>query len=154
VQKIPQISIRTAFITGFPGETERDFNELCNFVKEGWFEHVGVFEYSDNAKARSHWLRPSVPAKLASLRRRELMLVQNNIVKNRNRARIGLKFDVLIEKPIEGKIDTWQGRASFQAPEVDSTIECKCPPLRAVAGQFVKARVLSLRGLNLVGEII
>ncbi len=151
-RSVPGISIRTAFIVGFPGETEKDFSQLRSLVKEGWFEHAGVFEYSDNEKARSHGLGPAVPARIARRRRRELIRLQNAVVKKRNKARVGQELEVLIESGRKGGF--WQGRAAFQAPEVDSVVICKGAPGRAYAGQFVKVLVNAARDLDLYGDIV
>jgi len=79
------------------------------------------------------------------------MRLQSAVVKKKNKARIGTEYDVLIENPVKGRSRLWQGRTSFQAPEVDSIIECNGA---ACEGQFARVRVKSVRGLNLVGEIL
>jgi tRNA A37 methylthiotransferase MiaB len=80
--------------------------------------------------------------------------VQKVVVKRRNGVRLGQEFDVLIERPIEGKHNLWRGRTSFQAPEIDSIIECKGTIRQAAAGRFVRVRVTSDSGLDLCGDII
>lgn len=115
--KVRDVALRTTLITGFPGETEEDFLQLVDFVKTTTFDHLGVFAYSDMDDLPSHHLKNHVPFDLAQRRRDVLMEIQAEISWKKNQERLGTVYPVLIENC--GKDGMAEGRASFQAPEVD-----------------------------------
>ena len=115
--KIPDAALRTTVMTGFPGETEADFNELAEFVKTVRFDHMGAFVYSDADDLASHRLSGHVSAEVAKDRMERLMTIQAEISLEKNEARVGQTVSVLLE---ENQYDgTAIGRTMFQAPEVD-----------------------------------
>jgi tRNA A37 methylthiotransferase MiaB len=95
--EIPGLALRTTLIVGFPGETKKEFNELAGFVSEGWFDHLGVFEYSPAAGAQASSLRGKVSGRVKRERRNELMLRQKKVVAAKNRALIGTTAEALVE---------------------------------------------------------
>ncbi len=115
----PEIILRTSLITGFPNETENDFKELLSFIKQNYFEHVGIFGYSDQKLAKSYKLKNKISQQIIEKR---VQLIANaqfkNVIKN-NKAKIGKTFEVLPETISENKIYC---RAFFQAPEIDNNI--------------------------------
>jgi ribosomal protein S12 methylthiotransferase len=119
---VPEVAIRTTFITGYPGETESDFNELMNFVQASEFERLGVFTYSDEEGTAGFNHDQKVPHSVAVERRRKLMLLQAAISKKHNRALIGRKLPVLIDKS-DSKSST--GRLFSQAPDIDGIVRVK-----------------------------
>jgi ribosomal protein S12 methylthiotransferase len=133
-KKVPDIGIRTTFIVGYPGETDTDFEELIDFVKDVEFDRVGTFLYSDEEGTSGFHDTPKVPHKIAIQRRRELMKLQAGISRKRNRALIGREMKVLIDGSENASL---VGRLYHQAPDVDGCIKIKGG--MAVAGEFVQA---------------
>jgi ribosomal protein S12 methylthiotransferase len=120
-RRVPDLSLRTTFITGFPGETEEEFEDLRSFAEEIEFDHFGVFTYSHEPGAPSSAMPDDVPASLKSERRQILTDLQEAIAFRRYRSRIGSKLEVLVEGPGDER-GTLAGRAAFQAPEVDGDV--------------------------------
>lgn len=153
--RVPGIALRTTFIVGFPGETAADFARLRALVAEGWFEHAGVFAYSDQPRAASSAFSGAVPAAVATARRSELMAVQRQVVRARAASRVGTVEEVLVEgcrqKSYNTKNSFVVGRTRFQAPEIDSVVHARGA---APAGSFVRVRITGGRGYDLVGTII
>ena len=98
---IPDVTFRTTMIVGFPGETEKDFEELLEFCREMEFDRLGVFAYSDEEDTAAFGLEDKVPAEVAEQRRRELMRQQAGIARRKNRQLIGRELPILIEGPSE-----------------------------------------------------
>jgi len=147
-ERVPGLALRTTIITGFPGENDADFKELRSFVSEGWFDHIGVFEYDPVEGTPSAELKGQIGAKLKAERKKELMLIQKNVVKKRLNAMTGKTLEALVESQKDA--NTHFGRTSFQAPEIDGgiIIKGKCSP-----GDFVDIKVTGHRGYDLLGEI-
>jgi len=116
---IPGIAIRTSFIAGFPGETEADFEELCQFVKAAQFDRLGVFSYSDEDTSQSYHLDGKVDPRTIYNRKRRLMSIQRLISKRKNRNLIGRDVPVLVEGPSSETDLLWECRMTVQAPEID-----------------------------------
>jgi len=119
---IPNLTLRTSFIVGFPGETEPHFRELCDFVRAVEFDWLGVFGYSDEEGAQAFHLDTKVSPGTIERRRRELMHVQRQISKRKKKAWIGREFDVLLEGPSEDTDLLWEGRTEMHAPEIDGKL--------------------------------
>lgn len=152
---IPGVTLRTSFIVGFPGETERDFEELCQFVEAAQFDRVGVFEYSDEDTSQSYHLDGKVDPKTIRARKRKLMSVQKKISKKRNKALVGSEFTVLVDGPSEETDMLWQARGQSQAPEIDGV--CYINDFGEVAptpGQMRRFRVTEAHDYDLVGELV
>lgn len=116
---VPGIAIRTSLIVGFPGETERDFDELCQFVQAAGFDHLGVFSYSDEETSASFQLDGKVDRRTIYNRRRRLMALQRKVSRERNRRLVGRQLPVLVEGPSRQTDLLWEGRLPTQAPEID-----------------------------------
>ncbi len=119
---IPDLTLRTSFIVGFPGETEQDFEQLCQFVRDAQFDWLGVFGYSDEEGAKAFELGDKVPAREIERRRKKVMSIQKQISRKKKRALIGRQFDLLLEGPSEETDLLWQGRTAMHAPEIDGTV--------------------------------
>jgi ribosomal protein S12 methylthiotransferase len=119
---IPGVSIRTSFIVGFPGETEKDFDELCDFVRAAEFDWMGVFSYSDEDTSRSFALENKVDAKTIERRRSTLMAIQKKISARKLRARIGQRLQVMLEGPSKDTGLVWEARLEGMAPEIDGKV--------------------------------
>jgi len=120
--KVPDIALRTTFITGFPGETDEHFKHLLEFVREIEFDHVGVFTYFHEEGTTAFDYEDLVPNKIAIARREELMSVQKEICKKKNAAKVGKVLPVLIEGSDSNEGYLVTGRLTTQAPEIDGQI--------------------------------
>jgi len=119
---IPGVSIRTSFIVGFPGETENDFRELCDFVRAAEFDWMGVFAYSDEDTSQSFALENKVSAKTIARRRDTLMAIQKKISARNLKRRVGQKLQVMLEGPSKDTDLIWEARLEGMAPEIDGKV--------------------------------
>jgi ribosomal protein S12 methylthiotransferase len=154
--RVPGIAIRTTFITGFPGETEEDFEELLAFVRHVEFDRVGVFTYSDEEGTPAFELPNKVDAKTAKRRHNQLMKEQKRISRRRNRARIGSTVRVLFEGASAETELLWQGRTETQAADIDGCVLINDAPedFDPVPGQFVNVLITEAHDYDLVGRIV
>jgi len=153
---VPGIAVRTTFITGFPGETEEDFEELLAFVKAVEFDRVGVFTYSDEEGTPAFDLPGKVDPKVARKRRDRLMKAQSRISLGRNRARVGETVRVLFEGASEETDLLWQGRTETQAPDIDGCVLINDAPedFEPEPGHFVNVEITEAQEYDLVGRIV
>jgi ribosomal protein S12 methylthiotransferase len=152
---VPDITLRTTFIVGFPGETERDFHELCSFVRQAEFDWMGAFGYSDEEGARAHGLDGKLPAREVESRRRELMKIQQRISKKKKKNLVGREFDLLLEGTSDESDLLWQGRTAMHAPEIDGKVLVNdCPDdLDPRPGEFYRCRITEAHDYDLVAQI-
>jgi ribosomal protein S12 methylthiotransferase len=155
-QRVPGVAVRTTFITGFPGETEEDFEELLAFVRNVEFDRVGVFTYSDEEGTAAYDLPGKVDEKTARRRRARLMKEQEKISLRKNRARVGQTLRVLFEGAAEETDLLWQGRAETQAPDIDGCILINDAPENCAPapGDFVQVLITEAQQHDLVGRIV
>lgn len=147
---IPDIVLRTSLITGFPGETEEEFQELENFIKEGYFQHIGVFTYSREEGTRAASFPDQIEDSIKEERRSKLMSVQKRVSKRLMRKRCGQVCDVKIEGKQSEKI--YYGRSYGEAPEVDGLVYVHSP-YHLKTGDFVKVRITNAFDYDLLGEV-
>lgn len=154
-RRVPGIVVRTTFITGFPGETDDDFQELLKFVKNVEFERVGVFTYSDEEGTPAYDLPNKVDPKTARQRRTQLMKEQAKISRRRNKSRVGEVVRVLFEGESKESELLWQGRMEGQAPDIDGCVLINDVPdgLMPMPGDVVNVRLTEAHEYDLVGEI-
>lgn len=148
-ERIPDLTIRTTFITGFPGETEEEFAELQAFMKEFKFERCGVFAYSAEPGTPAAKLPDQVPTEIAEARAKKLMRQQKTIMKNANRKWVGREVTVLIDDVDAG---TAVGRAMMDAPEIDNVIILP-KAKRLKPGQFCRVRIIEADSYEYTGEL-
>lgn len=155
-EKVPGITIRTTFITGFPGETEEDFEQLMAFVRNCEFDNVGVFTYSDEEGTPAFDLPNKVDAKIAKKRRASLMKEQAKISKKKNKAKVGKTFKVLFEGLSQESDLLFQGRMEGQAQEIDGYILINDMPedLNPKIGEIYDVRISEAHEYDLIGEIL
>ena len=155
-KRVPNIAVRTTFITGFPGETEEDFNELLAFIRNIEFDRVGVFTYSDEEGTPAFNLPNKVDPKIAKRRRDELMKAQSKIAKKKHHAVIGQTVRVLFEGESSESELLWQGRMETQAPDIDGCILINDAPVDFIPlpGDFVKVLIEEAHEYDLIGRII
>jgi ribosomal protein S12 methylthiotransferase len=153
--RVPGIGVRTTFITGFPGETEADFDELTTFVKNVEFDRVGVFTYSDEEGTPAFDLPGKVPHRTAARRRTSLMKAQARISRRRNKNRVGETVRVLFEGESKESELLWQGRMETQAPDIDGCILINDVPEGVVPtiGDFVNVEITAALEHDLIGRI-
>jgi len=154
--RVPDIAVRTTFITGFPGETKEDFKELLAFVRNVEFDRVGVFTYSNEEGTPAYDLPNKVDSKLATQRRARLMKEQAKISRQKNRARIGETVRVLFEGESKETELLWQGRMETQAPDIDGCVLINDAPEGFVPepGEFVNVLIEEAHEHDLIGRIV
>lgn len=155
-EKVPGITIRTTFITGFPGETEEDFEELMTFVRNCRFDNLGVFTYSDEEGTPAFDLPDKVDPKLARQRRNRLMKEQARISKQLNKARIGQTYPVMFEGLSQESDLLFQGRLQGQTQEIDGYILINDMPedLDPQIGAIYNVRITEAHEYDLIGTIL
>jgi ribosomal protein S12 methylthiotransferase len=154
--RVPGIGVRTTFITGFPGETEADFEELLTFVRNVEFDRVGVFTYSDEEGTPAYDLPNKVEPKIAKQRRDRLMKEQAKIAKRKHKAMIGKEVRVIFEGESTESELLWQGRMETQAPDIDGCVLINDAPegFTPVEGEMVKVLITEAQQYDLVGRIV
>lgn len=153
-QKIDSLVLRTTFITGFPGETDAQFQTLVDFVKQQRFERMGVFTYSYEASTPSAKLPDHVPDDVMNRRREELMAVQQEIMFEYNQSLIGKQVDVIIDAPVAEQPGAWVGRSTGDAPDVDGSVFVTQTDTPLGVGQIVPCEVVQFTGYDLVAAAI
>ncbi len=149
--RVPDVTLRTTLIVGFPGETDADFAELEDFVADTGFDHLGVFTYSHEEGTRAFGLPDDVPAAVKRRRRNALMARQKKIVARAHKARIGTDVALLIDGPSAEHEMVLQGRLEGQAPDIDSVVYLTdCDPTDFETGALIQARVVGAKGYDLV----
>ena len=148
---IPDLALRTTLLVGYPGETEADFEELLEFVREVRFERLGVFAYSEEEGTYSaEQLRDDVPEAVKQERVERIMAMQNEISLENNRRRVGRTERVIIDSR-QG--DFYVGRTQYDSPEVDQEILIPVGGRRLLRGHFYEAEVTSAADYDLYGEV-
>lgn len=148
---VPDIALRTTLIVGFPGETAKDFRALLAFVRDFRFDHLGAFIYRDEHGTPAARMNPKVPESVKRQRYHELMRLQAQITKEKNRQYMGRELEVLVEgSPANGKYRL-QGRAAFQAPEVDGVVFMNED---VPVGTFTRVKIARALTYDLAGTIL
>ena len=148
--RIPNVSIRTAFIVGYPGETEEHFEHLCQFVRDMKFDRMGVFKYSREKGTPSYMLPNRVPAKIANQRYKKLMEIQQEISAERNKKFIGKTIPCIIECfADDGEIIA---RTQYDAPEIDGIVNIQTDKM-VVPGDIEMVKITDASEYDLIGEI-
>jgi ribosomal protein S12 methylthiotransferase len=155
-ERVPGITIRTTFITGFPGETDADFEELMEFVRNCRFDNVGVFTYSDEEGTPAYDLPHKVDHKVAKQRRNRLMKEQAKISKQLNKAKVGGTFKVIFEGLSQESDLLFQGRLEGQTQEIDGYILINDMPddLQPEVGAIYNVKITEAHEYDLIGAIV
>jgi len=151
---VPDVALRTTFIVGFPGETDADFVELCDFVEKQQFTHVGVFTYCREDGTPAAEMGRQVPAHVMKMRQERLMELQKEVSRKRLEALIGQTVDVLVEGVSEESDLLLRGRTRWQAPDVDGQVYISNATPDVAIGQIRKLRVTQVGDYDLVGELV
>jgi ribosomal protein S12 methylthiotransferase len=148
--KVPDIALRTTLITGYPGETAREFNEMKEWVSIQQFDRLGVFPYSHEENTHAFGLKDNVSGKLKRERANEIMEIQSEISYQLNQKRINQVYQVLIDRQ-EG--DSFIGRTQYDSPEVDNEVIISASSNSIKSGDFVNVRIVDAQHYDLIGEI-
>jgi ribosomal protein S12 methylthiotransferase len=149
-KKIPGVALRTALIVGFPTETEKEFRELEDFIRDVSFERLGVFKYSREEGTRAYSLKPQISDKIKNERFSRLMELQQEVSSGINKKYLGTLQEVLIEE--KNKSNIYLGRTQMDAPEVDGLVYVKSAKT-LVPGDFVKVKIKDTLEYDLAGEL-
>jgi ribosomal protein S12 methylthiotransferase len=153
---VPGLTLRTSFIVGFPGETEQEFDELCDFVREAQFDWMGAFPYSDQDGAGAYALDKKLSPREIERRRKHLMAIQRQISKKNKKKLIGEEFDLLLEGESEETELLLEGRTPMHAPEIDGKVFVNDFPeeIEPQSGQFYRCQITEAHDYDLVAKIL
>jgi ribosomal protein S12 methylthiotransferase len=153
---IPDVTLRTSFIVGFPGETEKEFEELCEFVSEAKFDWMGAFGYSDQEGAGAFGIENKLSAREIERRRRHLMQIQKRISKKNKKALVGKEFDLLLGGMSEESDLLLEGRTAMHAPEIDGKVFVNDvrDGLEPKEGEFYRCQITEAHDYDLVAKIV
>jgi ribosomal protein S12 methylthiotransferase len=150
--KVPGIAIRTTLIAGYPGETEEDFQEMADWVREMKFDRLGIFEYSHEENTHAHNSEDDVPAEVKTARAEEIMDIQSTISYEHNQNKVGKEFKVLFDR-VEG--EHFVGRTEFDSPEVDNEVWVEISEENHVRiGDFATVKIDRADYFDLFGSIV
>ncbi len=153
---VTDLTLRTSFIVGFPGETEKEFEELCAFVREAQFDWMGAFSYSDQEGAGAYSLEKKLSPREIERRRKHLMSIQRQISKKKKKTLVGRDFDFLLEGESEETELLLEGRTPMHAPEIDGKVFINDFPeeLTPQPGQFYRCQITEAHDYDLVARIV
>ena len=153
---IPNLTLRTSFIVGFPGETDQEFEELCDFVREARFDWMGAFGYSDEEGAAAHHLEKKLSAREIERRRKQLMQIQQKISKRAKKALIGKRFELLLEGTSDETDLLLEGRTAMHAPDIDGKVFVNDVPEgeEVLPGEFYPCEITEAHDYDLVARIL
>ncbi|HZR55509.1 MAG TPA: 30S ribosomal protein S12 methylthiotransferase RimO [Terriglobales bacterium] len=153
---IPDVTLRTSFIVGFPGETEKEFEELCEFVSQSEIDWMGAFGYSDQEGAGAFSVEGKLPAREIERRRKHLMQIQRRISKRKKKALIGKEFDLLLQGSSDETDLLLEGRTAMHAPEIDGKVFVNDVPeeIEPRIGEFYRCQITEAHDYDLVARIV
>jgi ribosomal protein S12 methylthiotransferase len=153
---VPDVAVRTSFIVGYPGETEKEFEELCEFVKLAQFDWMGAFGYSDQEGAAAFKNKDKIPGREIERRRRHLMSIQKRISRKRKQAWVGRELELLLEGTAEETDLLLEGRTQFHAPEIDGKVLVNDFPEGEEPrfGEFYRCQITEAHEYDLVARIV
>ncbi len=149
--KVPNIAIRTTLITGHPGETEEDFNDMLDFVEQSRFDRLGVFTYSHEENTHAYSMKDDVPDEVKQQRADDVMELQQGISLELNQQKVGKTFKVLIDRKDGSE---FIGRTEFDSPEVDNEVILDASKNYLRMGDFVQVKITSATEFDLFGETL
>jgi ribosomal protein S12 methylthiotransferase len=153
---IPGVTLRTSFIVGFPGETEKEFEELCQFVRDSEFDWMGTFGYSDQEGAGAFSEEKKLPEREIERRRKQLMGIQRKISKRKKKALMGKEFDLVLEGISDESDLLLEGRTPMHAPEIDGKVFVNDVPegVEPKTGEFYRCQITEAHDYDLVARIV
>jgi len=150
-EKVPGIAIRTTLIAGYPGETEKDFEEMKEWVRETRFDRLGIFTYSHEENTHAYLLNDDVPDDVKRIRAEEVMAIQQDISFEINQEKIGNAYKVLFDRK-EGNY--FIGRTEFDSPEVDNEVLVDADKFYVRIGDFAEVKITRAEEFDLYGEVV
>ncbi|KGE86130.1 MAG: 30S ribosomal protein S12 methylthiotransferase RimO [Phaeodactylibacter xiamenensis] len=150
-EKVPDLTLRTTLLVGFPGETEEEFQDLCDFVEEMRFDRLGVFQYSHEESTIAYELEDNVPAETKAERANRIMEIQQAISETKNQEKVGQTLKVLFDRK-EGEF--FVGRTEGDSPEVDNEVLVKAAEYYVRVGDFAEVRITEATDYDLFGEVV
>lgn len=153
-ERIPDLVLRTTLITGFPGETDNQFNELLEFVQQQQFQRLGAFVYSIEPDTPAAKLPDQLPEDVKTARRDRLMEVQQEVAFAWNSQQVGQQVDVILDRPVQGEENVWVGRSYADAPDIDGMTYVTGGDARLSTGDIVACEIVASQGYDLVGVAI
>ena len=150
-EKVPGISLRTTLLVGHPGETEEDFEELKQFVKDFQFDRLGVFTYSHEENTHAHSFEDDVPEHIKKTRAAEIMAIQEEISLEKNKLKVGTTLKVLFDRK-EGEY--FIGRTEADSPEVDNEVLVEAKNQYVKIGDFANVLITSAESFDLMGTVV
>lgn len=150
-KSVPDVALRTTLIVGYPGETDEEFEQLMEFVKQTKFERLGVFTYSPEEDTSAYNLKDDVPEEVKEDRRDRLMMLQQEISLELNKQKVDSTIKVIIDKK-EG--DNYIGRTEFDSPEVDNEVIINTPECPLKIGEFYNIKITDSDFFDLYGEVV
>ena len=153
---IPGLTLRTSFIVGFPGETEKEFEELCEFVHAAEFDWMGTFAYSDQEGAGAYALADKLSLREIERRRKHLMQIQKQISRRKKKALRGQQFDVLLEGASDESDLLLEGRTAMHAPEIDGKLYISDVPegMNPLPGEFYRCQITETHEYDMVARVV
>jgi ribosomal protein S12 methylthiotransferase len=151
---LPEAAIRSTFIVGFPGETEEQFDHLCQFIEQHRFDRLGVFTYSRQMEVPSGHMEEQIPERVKKARRKRIMEIQHRISSERNAALVGKELAVLIEGYDEQK-GHYHARSQWDAPQIDNQVYVNAAQLDdSLLGEIVQVRITESKPYDLIAEFV
>ena len=151
---IPNLCLRTTMLTGFPGETDEQFEELVEFVNDTRFDRLGVFSYSFEEATPSANLTDHIDEDVKITRRETLMLAQQKIMYERNELLINSRLSVMVDQAVPQQANAWVGRSQADAPDIDSLVFLTGNGAQLSPGQIVEAEIVTVSDYDLIGAVL
>jgi ribosomal protein S12 methylthiotransferase len=151
---IPNLCLRTTMLTGFPGETDDQFEELVEFVNETRFDRLGVFSYSFEEATPSANLPDHIDDDVKSMRHETLMLAQQKIMHERNKSLVNSRLEVMVDQAVPQEDNAWVGRSKADAPAIDSLVFLTNDGEQLSPGQIVEAEIVTVNEYDLIGAVL
>ena len=146
----PEIALRTTLIAGHPGETERDFQEMYDFVERSQFDRLGIFTYSHEEGTSAHKLEDDVPEQVKRSRSNKIMALQQKISTEKNKNKIGKTVKVLIDRV---DANNYYGRTEQDSPEVDNEVIIPSKEMHLRVGDFYEVKIIDSKEYDLIGKV-
>lgn len=151
---IPNLCLRTTMLTGFPGETDEQFEELVEFVNATRFDRLGVFSYSFEEATPSANLPDHIDDNVKSMRHETLMLAQQKIMHERNKSLVNSRLEVMVDQAVPQEDNAWVGRSKADAPAIDSLVFLTGNGEQLSPGQIVEAEIVTVSEYDLIGAVL
>ncbi len=150
---IPNLTLRTTFITGFPGETEEQFSELAEFVREEKFDRMGAFTYSFEPDTPAALLPEQLPEEVKQERQERLMAIQQEVSAAWTAAQVGKRMEVILDRAVPKEKNVWVARSHADAPDVDGLVFVTGGKKKLSAGEIVNCEIVASQDYDLVGIV-